>query len=344
MESMGLSEMSQLTDVQVGSQPEAGQPFFTIFVPTYNRAHTLPRLLDSIASQSFSDLELLIVDDGSTDETQSLLQHYQKRVPINMRLYYQPNQGPHVAFNKALGEAKGFLFIFIGSDDFFAPNALERFHYWWNFGIEHVSENIRGVEALCADMHTQKILGTLFPKSPMVSDHVEIYYKYKCWGDAIRAVRTDIMARYRFIEIPGERFVPASYLLNQLGFERHQLLYVNEVLAYVEYRADGTTRNLTRARVQSSQGVSLYYHRFLREAVRDGRVPPSSLMRAAANWVRFSLHSNSSFLSTFTNTWKEIPNRAHWLPAAILGTLLWFRDRRHLTQMDKEWKSKRVSS
>jgi glycosyltransferase involved in cell wall biosynthesis len=307
-------------------QPKAGQPFFTVFVPTYNRAATLPRLLESLQRQTFTDFELLLVDDGSTDNTQDLLRNFVQSNPrFETRFFCQPNQGRHIAFNRALEEAKGFLFTTLNSDDFLTDNALERFHYWWH-RAEEFAPNIEGVEALCADMNTGQIIGTPFPSSPMVSDHIEVYYRLGCWGDSIRAIRTEVIARYRFPQFPNERYIPPSYLWNQIGFDKHSVVYVNEVLAYKEYRSDGVTRNRIRIRASNPRGAELYFRTFLNAAVKDGRVAYRHLLRNAANWVRYLLFLKPSPVDALKYSWANVPRRDLWLPAVVIGISLWFRD------------------
>lgn len=98
---------------------------FTVFTPTYNRSHLLGRLYESLKRQTFRDSEWVIVDDGSTDQTQELVKHWQMEASFPIRYFWQPNSGKHVAYNRGLQEARGFLFADIDSDDFFAPEALD---------------------------------------------------------------------------------------------------------------------------------------------------------------------------------------------------------------------------
>lgn len=80
----------------------------TVFTPSYNRAHTLHRVYESLKKQTYRDFEWLIVNDGSTDETQKIVADFQAQdnfFPI--RCLEQANQGKHMATNRAVREARG---------------------------------------------------------------------------------------------------------------------------------------------------------------------------------------------------------------------------------------------
>jgi hypothetical protein len=94
----------------------------SIIIPFYNKRRWIHRALDSIAAQTFTDYELLVVDDGSTDgETQNLA-HYNDR---RFRLITQSNAGPGAARNRGIAEAKGELLAFLDADDEWLPNYLK---------------------------------------------------------------------------------------------------------------------------------------------------------------------------------------------------------------------------
>jgi len=99
-------------------------PTVSIITPTYNRAKFIKDAIDSVLDQSFSDWELLIVDDGSTDNTSELLTAYEG----DTRIYYikQPNRGQSIARNVALSRARGKYIGFLDSDDTWYPDKLER--------------------------------------------------------------------------------------------------------------------------------------------------------------------------------------------------------------------------
>ena len=90
---------------------------FTVFTPTYNRAHTLRVVFESLLNQTFKAIngnpvfEWLVIDDGSTDETDRLVSRFQKEADFPIRYYYQDNSGKHVAMNKGVQLAQGALFL-----------------------------------------------------------------------------------------------------------------------------------------------------------------------------------------------------------------------------------------
>jgi glycosyltransferase involved in cell wall biosynthesis len=129
---------------------------FTIFIPTYNRAHTLPRALDSVANQSFDDFEVLIIDDGSVDGTDQLIKQLKEKYTFPIHYYWQTNQGKHVAHNTALKFANGEFIVTLDSDDLLEPKALERFFFHWNQIPGTSREKYAGIEGLCELLETAK--------------------------------------------------------------------------------------------------------------------------------------------------------------------------------------------
>lgn len=105
-------------------------PAVSVIIPTFNRAHCLRTAVDSVLSQSFTDLELIISDDGSTDETAELLASYTD--PRLKHLKSGSNFGASAARNKAIATAASPLIALLDSDDFWLPNKLETHITWMN--------------------------------------------------------------------------------------------------------------------------------------------------------------------------------------------------------------------
>ena len=100
-------------------------PLVSVVVPTYNRAHLLPRVLDSVLRQTYGRVEIVVVDDGSTDGTTSLLEGLAAEHGDRLRYLTQENAGTAAAINRGIEQARGELVAFIGSDDEWTPTAAE---------------------------------------------------------------------------------------------------------------------------------------------------------------------------------------------------------------------------
>jgi len=97
-------------------------PLFSVFIPTYNRAYALPRAIDSVLAQTFTDFELLIVDDCSTDNTQEILASYNDcRIRV---LHHDINSGVQSGYITAIDNMKGQWQVPLGSTKFLSANAL----------------------------------------------------------------------------------------------------------------------------------------------------------------------------------------------------------------------------
>lgn len=100
------------------------RPHVTVIIPTYNRARLLARALDSVVAQTFDDFEVLVVDDGSTDDTEETVAAYADR---RIRYLRQPqNAGVAAARNRGLRESRGELIAFLDSDDEWFRQKLAR--------------------------------------------------------------------------------------------------------------------------------------------------------------------------------------------------------------------------
>ncbi|PSB52488.1 glycosyl transferase [filamentous cyanobacterium Phorm 6] len=110
-------------------------PQVSVIIPAYNGDRYIVQAVESVLAQTFTDYEIIVVDDGSTDETYQVLQPYFDRI----RYVYQENRGVAAARNRGIQEAKGKFIAFLDQDDFFAPDKLAAqialFHQQPSLGI-----------------------------------------------------------------------------------------------------------------------------------------------------------------------------------------------------------------
>ena len=101
-------------------------PNVSVIIPTYNRAQLLPRALDSVVAQSYCDWEIILVDDGSTDDTDAIIHGYTERLGDRFVSIKQENRGSSAARNRGIDAARGRFIAFLDSDDEFLPTKLQR--------------------------------------------------------------------------------------------------------------------------------------------------------------------------------------------------------------------------
>jgi glycosyltransferase involved in cell wall biosynthesis len=100
-------------------------PQISVIIPTYNRAHLLPRAVESVLRQTFQDFELIIIDDGSTDNTKEAIEEFQKK-DKRIKYFYHKNAGPSSARNLGIKNSIGKYIAFLDSDDVWLPEKLEK--------------------------------------------------------------------------------------------------------------------------------------------------------------------------------------------------------------------------
>ena len=210
----------------------------TLFTPTYNRVHLLSRLYNSILMQDVIDVEWLIVDDGSIDDTEALIENFKKEGIINIRYYKKSNGGKHTAINFGLQYAKGELFFIIDSDDVLAENALKiiKTHYQ---SIKN-NDKICGIVGLSQYIDKQEIVGDYFLKNDWEVSFADIYLKYHLKGDKTVAFKTEVLRKYSFPEKQRIRFVFEAVVWHEMS-KKYNVLALNKIVQFVEYQKSGVS-------------------------------------------------------------------------------------------------------
>jgi glycosyltransferase involved in cell wall biosynthesis len=226
---------------------------FTVFTPTYNRRHLLSRVMDSLQQQTLRDFEWIVVDDGSTDGTAAFLEEFALVAPFRTRVLRSvKNCGKHVAWNRAVREAKGELFVIADSDDSFAPESLEIFWNTWTSIPEEQRTGYSGVTVLCRNAESGAVVGESFPESPFDSDQLTLHFEQRIRGEKWGCVRTDLLRQVPFPELPASHFAE-NYVWFRLA-RRYRVRCVNEALRifFDDQRSDRLTKE-RRASVPASR-------------------------------------------------------------------------------------------
>jgi len=249
---------------------------FTVLTPTFNRAHTLGRLYESLCAQTLRDFEWVLVDDGSTDNTRETVQSWNPIFPI--RYFWKPNGGKHTAMNMGVREARGEFVAFIDSDDLPVPRALERFDYRWR-EIPNPAKFSTCTALTCMPDGTVK--GKPFPADFVDAFNFSDQYRYRGSIDRWGINRTDILREFPFPE--GERFVPEGLVWNRMS-RKYYTRFFNEPLLIVHPSSDSLSRRIVDLRASSPKATLTYYRE-----LAFSPAPARFRLRAAMNFCRFSV-------------------------------------------------------
>lgn len=259
----------------------------TVFTPTYNRKYILGRLYESLVRQTNNSFVWLVVDDGSQDETESLIEEWQKEGLVNINYVRKINQGMHSAHNVAFEHIDTPYAVCIDSDDYMPDDAV----YLILKRCEEVKdmEDCAGVIGLDADT-SGEIIGKPFPEGLKWGGVNVAKKKYGVRGDKKIIFKSKVLREYPAYPIfEGERLVPLGTLYLMIE-QRYHYLMVNEVYCNVEYMPDGSTKNILSQYRNNPRGFA--YERRLRLKYESG------IANALKQWTH--LVSSCLFVGSFS--------------------------------------------
>jgi glycosyltransferase involved in cell wall biosynthesis len=229
----------------------------TVFTPTFNRSHLLPRLYKSLLDQTSKNFEWVIVDDGSLDHTGHLVASYIKEGKISINYFYQENKGKHIAINEGLDLAKGEYFFIVDSDDILVNNAIKKITHWFK---ELNSEFAGIVPRKCTNNY--KRIGSKFPSYKFISDHVDKTYIKNIKGDLAEVYKTKIMRMSNFPVYEGENYCAEGLMWNRIA-KKYKSVFIDECIYLAEYQDDGLSSNSQKLRHNSPSYAQLFYSELL---------------------------------------------------------------------------------
>ena len=236
-----------------------------ILTPTYNRAHTLPRLYQSLREQTSFDFTWYVVDDGSTDETCQTVNQFHN-ADFDVVFIQKRNGGKHTALNKGLEHILEELTFIVDSDDYLLSNAVETVVKDWD-----IYKNRQNVCGLCYYKQYQDgtVVGDRYYfDSPMVDTYTNVRINKDVKGDKAEIYRTEILKLYPFPEIPGEKFLSEAVIWHAISRDSYELAFIGKSIYVCEYLEDGLTASGRKYRLQNPIGTMEHAKAFLYDSVK----------------------------------------------------------------------------
>jgi glycosyltransferase involved in cell wall biosynthesis len=231
-------------------------PLVSVVMPAYNAEKTIARAIDSVIGQTYRNFELIVVNDGSQDDTYHICEQYKD---CRIRLFSQKNQGASMARNHALHQCRGELLTFIDSDDWYEPTFLEQLYQ----GLKDADLSVCGMAFHGKDVQTlnptQKSFKYITHNAVFLQTFETGVMNSTCNKLYKRSVIQDCHIQFPIDKI-GEDFLFNLEYLQQIN----KVNYITDVL----YHYDNTHSTLTH---QASEGMFQTYYKthFLLEQMFD---------------------------------------------------------------------------
>lgn len=232
----------------------------TVFTPTYNRAYILSNLYHSLQRQTFRDFEWLIVDDGSTDNTEEVVNEWieNDNNDFPIRYIYKENSGKCKTINYGVDFAEGELFFNVDSDDYLLDNALEKVDEW--------EKSLPKDKKYCGVVGNLGTSPTETPNTPFDSEYrdgnflerYEDYCSNPIDGERALVFYTDIQKKYKYPEFDGENFITPAVSWNRMAHDGYIARFYNDIIWVYEYQPDGLTASGSNRFINRPQGHGLW--------------------------------------------------------------------------------------
>ncbi|WP_294348892.1 glycosyltransferase family A protein [uncultured Sphingobacterium sp.] len=289
----------------------------SIITPTYNRGYCLGGIYQSLKEFEFADFEWIIVDDGSSDDTASIVQVWLEEMKINLRYITQENSGKTNAVIRAFAEKPiGKYSLILDSDDVLVPGAFDLFK-------EHVSILDEGEIGLAFLKSTRSgaLIGSTFKRS--TSDYIDMYFgRYRCFGDKLFVVKTDIYNRSLVVSYPDEKLIPEGVIyMNMQKFGKFRC--INKIIYSGDYLNDGLSVDTIRLAAKNINGFILEKQMLQRQ--------PLDLVSKVKNEIKYIVYSvagRRKLSCLLHNSHHKLLTTILFFPSLIIGLKYIYKIRR----------------
>ena len=259
----------------------------SVLTATYNRAKLLDKLYASLLINSNScpniELEWLIMDDGSTDNTKTICENYMLEKLINVKYFYQENQGKMCAINNLVEKATGDLIIECDSDDYFTKDA---FRIITDSLIKcEDMRNIYGLVFLKYDQNGNN-MGNNFLKNEFHSTMFDLYFKEKITGEKAIVFNAKIRKKFKYELEQNEKFVTEARMQHKMDLQ-YEVVCFNKPIMICEYKKDGYTKNINKQFTKSPYGYYEYFKEIFNQDMRG--VTFKKRMYVYKHYILFSI-------------------------------------------------------
>lgn len=233
----------------------------SIFTPAYNRANTLPRLFQSLRQQSCNDFEWIVINDGSSDETDELFQQWLKEeTQFPIRYQSVVNGGKNRAVNLGAQIAEGDYFFIVDSDDYLQPDAVSCVLEY--FRQLPKDEKFIGISTIRGGIDGKPLNGqSLIDKTIGYVDCTNLERcRYNLTADMAEVFFTEKLKLYPFPVWKGEKFTPEAVIWDRMALDGYKLRWFDKIIYLCEYQEGGLSASSWRLLRDNPMGYAMLFN------------------------------------------------------------------------------------
>ena len=237
----------------------------TVLTPAYNRADKLENLFLSLLSQTDKDFDWLIVDDGSTDGTDKVVESFKDRADFQINYIYKQNGGKHTALNVGIAAISALLTFIVDSDDTLTEDAVQT--------VIDSQEKYKELQNICGFAFLRKftdgkINGERFKPDGRVGTYIDVRINSgDIFADKAEVFYTEVLKEYPFPEIEGERFLGEDVVWIRMAL-KYSMVHINRAIYIGEYLEGGLTSGRRLNNIRSPRGCVLRAREFMRKQIK----------------------------------------------------------------------------
>lgn len=296
--------------------------YITIITTTYNRGEELKRLYESLKKQTIKQFKWLIIDDGSTDSTKSIVQNFIQQKIIQIEYKYIQNSGKHIALNRGMKLINTELIFCVDSDDYLTEQAIEK--------VINIHEKYKENKDICGysflKMDSRNVVnGKVLLKNEVIDDFINVRINGKDYNsDKAEIWKTDILIKYPFPQFQGEKFLGEDTVWFQMALN-YKMVFMNEPIYIGEYRSDGLTKNRRKNNIKSPNGC-MFRARIVLSIAKQRRINFKYFMKCMLQYEVYGKFANKNFKELY----KYSPFKVYFIllyPISKIIYIKWKKDK-----------------
>lgn len=263
----------------------------TIITPSYNRAHTLTRVFDSLTHQTFKDFKWIIMDDGSTDSTKELVEEFRSKAEFPIDYYFNENQHKFHTVFEGVKKVKSPYFVIWDSDDAYPEDSLAiLYQEVFNLPSDQKFMAVMGLSAY----ENGEIVGDKYPDDGFDGSILDMRYKHKVRGDKngifITSNYLEVLSKIDTTQFKKGVYIPYSVFYNLYDSLGYQTRFINKVVRFYMFDEDDSASvSNTRTSGGNRYGLMVGHLSFVNSYGKKLKAYPKALVRNIIGYQVYAL-------------------------------------------------------